>query len=163
MSRFGLVLLCSIALTAHADTALWVDRPAARLWLPELTAASERAHLPVPLIAELIGAESGFHPEATNGQGSSAAGCGQQIAGNRIMRRYRLDRRSCGQSILGAALELRENLDRTGSLARALDAYGTTAGHSPAQRRVMLARFAAASLRVPAPAIERAATTVQPR
>jgi hypothetical protein len=145
MTRISLALLVSVAATAHADTALWMDRPAARLWLPELEAAAERTHLPVPLIAELIGAESGFHSEATNGQGSSAAGCGQQIAGNRIMRAYKLDRRSCGQSIMGAALELRANLDRTGSLGRALDAYGTTSGHTPTQRRLMLQRFEAAA------------------
>jgi hypothetical protein len=142
ISRISLALLVSVAATARADTALWMDRPAARLWLPELEAASERTHLPVPLIAELIGSESGFQPAAANPH-SSAFGCGQQIAANGTMRRYRLDRRSCADSIMGAALQLRAELDRTGALDRALDAYGTTSGHSPAQRQRMLQRFAA--------------------
>jgi soluble lytic murein transglycosylase-like protein len=136
-----------LAMTAglvRADAPLWINRPEAEPWLPALAAAADRTGLPAPLIAELIGIESGFQPAAKNPT-SSAYGCGQQITGNQTMRDYGLDRRDCAQSILGAALQLRAALDRTGSLERAVASYGTTVGVKPARRRAILARLRSAA------------------
>lgn len=141
-----LVALACLGLLLGGDTPgqaspqLWIERPAAQPWLATLQAASDRTGLPVALIAELIGQESGFVTTARNPR-SSARGCGQQITGNDTMRRYHLDRSNCAQSITGAALELREKLDRSGSLERALLAYGTTSGLTAAQRRRILGQM----------------------
>lgn len=135
----GFVLLAVLAGSVRADAPLWINSEVAKPWLPAITAAAERTSLAPTLIAELIGTESGFQ-NVKNGH-SSAFGCGQQIVGNDVMRRYRLDRTKCDQSIMGAALELREKWDHTGSLDRALLAYGTTSGLTAARRRRILGRM----------------------
>lgn len=148
----AVALLASLALCARSDSAtpyvLWIDRAAARPWLPALTYAAERTGLPVALVGELIGAESGFRNIAN--PHSSAKGFGQQIARNRIMLQYRLNPMRPPESILGAAIELRERLDATGSLNAALRGYGTTTGMSAPRRKVLEARFAQAAQRIAA-------------
>lgn len=144
-----LALLTTLALrsSAYESEPLWVDRPAARLWLPELEIAATRTQLPVPLIAELVGVESGFQPTAKNAR-SSASGCGQQIDGNPWLAKNKLNKNSCADSILAAALQLRDEMDRNnGSLERALHAYGTTAGTTPARKKILLERFRLAYMR----------------
>lgn len=144
----ALAALVSVGLCAQADTptVLWINRPEARPWLPALTYAAERTSLPVALVAELIGTESGYRNVAN--PHSTARGFGQQIARNRIMLREHLNPMRPPESILGAAIELRERLDATGTLEAALRGYGTTAAMSPARRRATVARFEAASLYV---------------
>lgn len=134
----------------QADTPqrFWIDAPAAQPWIPALTAASVRTGLPVALIAELIGTESGFRPTARCST-SSAAGLGQQIRNNRVMARHKLDRMVPAESIMGSALELRLGIDATGTISGALYAYGTTAALSPARRRAMNARMEQAARYVP--------------
>lgn len=143
------VLLAALALCAQSDSAepytLWVDRAVAAPWLPALTYAAERTNLPVALLGELIGAESGF--QNVHNLHSSAAGFGQQIARNAIMLKYNLHPMRPPESILGAALELRERLDKNhGDLNRALRGYGTTTGMSLARRKTLEARFALAAV-----------------
>lgn len=146
----GLCLLACLGLALAADTpsravdVLWIDRPAAQPWLPAIAAAAERTSLAPALIAELIGQESGFNQSVKNPR-SSARGLGQQIDGNDTLRRYHLNRASGADSIMGAALELREKWDHTGSLDRALLAYGTTSGLTATQRRRILGRMYAAA------------------
>jgi hypothetical protein len=140
MRAATVALLVAVGVGARADTSiLWIDRPAARPWLPAVNAAAQRAHLTPATVAELVGTESGF--QTIRNPRSSAFGCGQQIDSNAIMRRYRLDRSQCDQSIMGAALQLRECLDDRGTMAAALSCYGTTAGLSPGRRKQILARF----------------------
>lgn len=145
----AITLLVGLALCARSDSAepyvLWIDRAAARPWLPALTYAAERTNLPVALVAELIGNESGF--KNVRNKHSSASGFGQQIDHNAIMLTNHLDKRVPSQSILGAALELRARLDRTHNLGDALRGYGTTTGMSAARRRDLEAHFAQASVR----------------
>ncbi len=138
-------LLFALALMGRGDTAepRWIDRPAAQPWLPALQAAADRANLPVALVAELIGQESGFRN--VHNPHSSASGFGQQIARNAVMIRYGLHPMRPADSIMGAALELRERIDATGSLPKALRGYGTTAGMTPARRRALETRFAEAA------------------
>jgi hypothetical protein len=124
---------------------LWIDREAAQKWRSEIDRAAKVSGLSPGVIAELVGMESGFRNVAN--PTSSAFGFGQQIRANAIMRVCRLDRTVPGESILGAALELRWHLDRTGSMAKALDAYGTTARLSPDLRRHVLDRIQRASTR----------------
>ncbi len=141
MRTAAVALLVAVGVVAHADTpaVLWIDRPAARPWLPAVHVAAQRAHLTPATVAELVGIESGF--QTIHNPRSSAYGCGQQIDSNAIMRRYRLDRSRCDQSIMGAALQLRECLDDRGTMAGALSCYGTTAGLTAARRKQILARF----------------------
>ena len=149
MRKVAVALLLSLGLCAQADTpsALWIARPEARPWLPALQAAAERTSLPVAVVAELIGQESGFR--TVKNAHSSAYGFGQQIAGNGTMLKYNLHPMRPAESIMGAALELRERLDKTGSLPAALHSYGTTTGMSAARRRTIEAQFALASAYVP--------------
>lgn len=147
----AVALLAALALCAHGDSAepyvFWVDRAVAQPWLPALTVAAKRTDLPVSLIAELVGAESGFRNIAN--AHSSAKGFGQQINGNSVMIRYNLHPLRPPESILGAALELRERLDASGGdLNRALRSYGTTAAMAPARRKQVEARFAEAANRI---------------
>src|SRR4051812_37888381 len=99
----SVALLVLIAGAARGDAPMWIDQPAARPWIPALTAAAVHTDLPVALLAELIGQESGFR-NIKNAQ-TSAYGYGQQIANNAVMRRYHLDRTKPAESILGAAIE----------------------------------------------------------
>lgn len=138
-----LSLLAMLAGAVSADTPLWIDRPAAAPWLPAIEAASQRSNLPAPLLAELIGIESGF-TNARNPR-SSARGFGQQIDGNSVMARYRLDRARPEDSIMGAALQFRAEIDRTGSIAAAAERYGTTAHLAPARKRLIVARLTRAA------------------
>jgi soluble lytic murein transglycosylase-like protein len=154
--RFALMTALAVGLRGDAPVkatepvALWINSPTAKPWLPALTDAAQRTGLPVALIAELIGQESGFRNIRSTLPGSSAKGFGQQIDGNTVMIRYRLNPMRPADSILGAAIELRERLDRTGSLPAALRGYGTTAGRTSVQRKTLLARFDRAMLWVPA-------------
>lgn len=143
----------------QADTPLWIQRPQAAPWLPSLQVAADRTGLPVALLAELVGQESGFNPAAKNPH-STARGCAQQIAGNDVARRYHLDRMRCDQSILAGAIELREKLDHTGSLELALLAYGTTSGFTPSQRRRIEARMIAAARYEPPSAMPATITAI---
>ncbi len=138
-------MLVALAFLCRGDAAepLWIDRAAAQPWLSALQAAADRTHLPVALIAELIGQESGFHN--IHNPYSTASGFGQQIARNQVMIRYNLHPVRPADSIMGAALELRERIDATGSLPSALRGYGTTAAMTPARRRAVEARFAEAA------------------
>lgn len=138
-SAIALLLVLGLG-AVQADTPMWINSPQAVPYLPALQASAERSRLPVALLAELIGQESGFDPKARS-RTSTAAGLGQQIAGNDVMRRYRLDRMVPAQSIEGAAIELREKWDRGGSLDVALRCYGTTAGLSVAHRKRVTARM----------------------
>jgi hypothetical protein len=147
----AVALLAALALCAHGDSAepyvFWVDRAVARPWLPALEAAAKRTDLPVALVGELIGAESGF--KNIHNPHSSAAGFGQQIARNAVMLKYNLHPMRPPESILGAALELRERLDANGGdLNRALKGYGTTSGMAAARRKQVEARFAEAANRI---------------
>ncbi len=151
MLRPVAVALCvAIGLGAvRADEPMWIDSVRAQPWRPALQAAADRTQLPVSLLAELIGVESGFRPGARCPT-SSAAGMGQQIKGNRIMARHRLNRMVPAESIMGSALELRENLDKRGAtLSTALRDYGTTAGMSNAKRRATDRRMEAAARHTP--------------
>lgn len=144
-----LLVLFAGGVSADTPTAtFWVDRPVARQYLPALQAAADRTGLPVSLLAELIGTESGFRPTARCST-SSAAGLGQQIRNNRVMARHKLDRMVPAESIMGSALELRLGMDATGTISGALYAYGTTAGLSPARRRAMNLRMEQAARHVP--------------
>ena len=62
--------------TGQAETreTLWIGRPAALVYQPALERAAARTGLPVALIAELIGAESGF--QNVKNPKSTAAGLG---------------------------------------------------------------------------------------
>jgi len=131
---------------ALAAEPLWIDRPAAQPWLPALTSAAQQSDLPLALIAELIGIESGYRN--IHNPHSSAAGFGQQIAHNRTMARHKLHPMRPADSIMGAALQFREELDRTHSLAGAARAYGTTAGLTPARQKAIIARLETASRRL---------------
>ena len=137
-------LLIALALMGRADTAEqpWIDRPAAQPYLPAIGAAAAETHLSAALIAELIGVESGFIATAKNPH-SSATGCGQQTNGNPWL--AGAERTNCATSIRAAARQLRFGMNRTGSLNGGLMAYGTTSGMTPARRRAMEARFAAAA------------------
>jgi soluble lytic murein transglycosylase-like protein len=143
-------LLATLALVCRADTAepLWIDRAAAQPWRPALEYAAERTGLPVALVAELVGTESGFRNIAN--AHTTARGFGQQIDHNQVMIRHHLHPMRPPESILGAALELRERLDATGDLGLALRGYGTTAGMTTARRHVVEARFAQAAKQVSA-------------
>lgn len=141
----GLVVLTLCALTVRANALLWVDRPEARPWLLTLSTVADRVGLPMPLLAELIGAESGF--QNIQSQHSSATGFGQQLHGNTIMWQRGLDSRVPEESILGAAIQFKQELDRTHTIAGAADAYGTTARMPHARRKAILARLEAAAKR----------------
>lgn len=158
----AVALLVAVGVSARADTpaaVLWIDRPEAQPWLPALQYAADRTALPVALLAELIGSESGFRNIAN--PHSSARGFGQQVSYNRIMLREHLNPMRPPESILGAAIELRERLDASGSLNAALRGYGTTAALSPVRRRAAEARFAAAEARDrPSPAVARVAAAM---
>lgn len=137
-----MILLAPFSAKADSAVTLWIDRPEAQPWIESLTRSALQAGVPVAVLAEVIGLESGFRN--IKNPLSSATGFGQQIDGNKIMRVCRLDRRLPNESILGAALELREKIDRTGSLEGAMHAYGTTAGEPRSRvaailRRVFLA------------------------
>lgn len=155
----AIALLLVLGLGAvQADTPMWINSPQAAPYLPALQASAERSRLPVALLAELIGAESSFNPAARS-RTSSAAGLGQQIVGNDVMRRHRLNRLVPAQSIEGAAIELRDNLDRLHSLDAALRGYGTTAGLSVAHRKRVTARMERAA-RYTMPATQRWAVVI---
>lgn len=145
------VLLAALALCAQSDSAEpytpWIDRAVAAPWLPALTYAAEHTGLPVAVVAELIGAESGFQNIPNISGKSSARGFGQQINNNKIMLANHLNPMKPPDSILGAALELRARLDANhGDLNRALRGYGTTTGMSLARRKTLEARFALAAV-----------------
>ncbi len=163
------VFLTSLALALFTGQAvpaselLWIGRPAAQAYLPALQRASDRTDLPVALIAELIGQESGF--QNVKNPKSTASGFGQQIDGNGIMRANRLDKRVPAESIMGAAIELKARLATTGSLSLALKGYGTTAGLSAARRQAIDNRFALAAVEpshVPGVPVQMAIISVGP-
>jgi len=134
------LLAVTMPMAPAAETQPWIDRPESLVWRDALVSASLRSGIPVGVLAELIGIESGFRN--IKNPNSSAFGFGQQIAGNEIMRTCRLDRSNPADSIMGAALELRAKLDRTGTIQGALRAYGTTANMSKAREAGILRRFA---------------------
>ena len=139
------LLLCAPVAPAFSEIAeppLWIDRPEAQPWLEAMMRAAVQTGIPVGVLAEVIGMESGF--QNIKNPVSSAAGFGQQIDGNRVMHICRLNRAIPEQSIMGAALELRANLDRTGSIAGALRSYGTTTGMSPARLARVMRRITVA-------------------
>jgi soluble lytic murein transglycosylase-like protein len=161
MKRFAIAILAACALAPVAGNAhtranqshpdprpaasqiaaapLWIDRREAQPWLPALTAAADRTGMPVALVAEIIGWESGF--KNIKNPHSSAAGFGQQITGNAVMARERLNRAKPADSILGAAIQFREALERTGSLQAAARSYGTIAGLPSKRQAAILAAF----------------------
>ncbi len=78
-SAIALLALLSCAASADTPTTLWIARPEAQPWLPAIARAAAKTDLPAPLIAELIGMESGFRN--VKNPTSSARGFGQQING----------------------------------------------------------------------------------
>ena len=148
---------------ARPSELLWIGRPVALLYLPALERAAERTDLPVALIAELIGQESGFRN--VKNTHSTASGFGQQIDNNAIMRANHLDKRIPAESIMGAALELKARMNRTGNLNSALYGYGTTTGMSAARRKALEGQFALAMVergRVPGVPVQVAVIGVGP-
>ena len=143
--RIGSTWAADVPRTADPSP-FWIDRPESQLWRDALIRASLQSGIPAGVLAEVIGMESGFRN--VKNPTSTAFGFGQQVSANMVMRVCRLDRTRPEDSIMGTALELRAKLDKTGSLAGALRAYGTTAAMPPEREASVLRRFA--KLMVPA-------------
>jgi hypothetical protein len=127
------------------DTPLWIDRAEAEPYRESLARAAIVSGVPIAILAEVIGLESGFRN--VKNPTSSAYGFGQQINGNAIMHGCQLNRSIPADSILGAALQLRIEREKRGSWEKALDAYGTTAAMTGSRRMTILRRIQAASAR----------------
>lgn len=142
---------------AQGEAPLWIDRPEARPYLPQIYEHAQRTGLPPALIAETIGQESGFKNVATQILGkdgkpvSTAGGFGQQIDGNVYL--HGGNKFDPNTSIAATAEEVSARLRAAGgNVETAMTGYGTIGargGSTDAQSAAKLAALQRAAGQAP--------------